>query len=24
VRLWVVFRDDRGGVDWGSYFVHVE
>ena len=24
VRLWVVLRDDRGGVDWGAYFVHVE
>jgi hypothetical protein len=24
VHLWVVLRDDRGGVDWGSYLVHVE
>jgi hypothetical protein len=24
VHVWVVLRDDRGGVDWGSYFVHVE
>ena len=24
VRVWVVLRDDRGGVDWGAYFVHVE
>jgi hypothetical protein len=24
VHVWVVLRDDRGGVDWGSYLVHVE
>ena len=22
--VWVVLRDDRGGVDWGSFVVHVE
>ena len=24
VHVWVVVRDDRGGVDWGSYLVHVQ
>lgn len=24
VRVWVVLRDDRGGVDWGSYLIRVE
>jgi hypothetical protein len=24
VRLWVVLRDDRGGVGYGSFYVHVE
>ncbi|HTQ06858.1 MAG TPA: hypothetical protein VMI54_23535 [Polyangiaceae bacterium] len=24
VYLWAVLRDDRGGVDWGSFVVHVE
>jgi hypothetical protein len=24
VRIWVVLRDDRGGVGWGSYKLQVE
>jgi hypothetical protein len=24
VRVWVVLRDDRGGVGWGSYTLRVE
>lgn len=24
VHLWAVLRDDRGGIDWGSFVVHVQ